>query len=195
MENKVQVEFQGPFSWLGQDDTKSIFTVPEGELSGIYLWTVKIDEGELVYYVGKTNRNFSRRMREHLKEHLAGFYYVNSPLEFAKGIKNPLWKGMYGRRNSPTPIDLVKIYPTISRPIIEIAKIYRFFIAPLTSERRILERLESALAKYLSGQPGKVGEFQEPGVNYSLRFGSEKPKIALFTSSVKILGLPNSLEI
>jgi len=185
----------GPFSWLGYEDTKSIFSASEGKLSGIYLWTVKVEDGELVYYVGKTNRSFSQRMQEHLKEHLAGFYHVNSPIEFKRGEKNSLWDGMYLRYKTPEPAELVKIYPMISSQIIELAKIYRFFIAPLDFEKRILERIECAFARHLYKQPGKIGSFQESGLNYRSRIASEPPGFALFNSSTKILGLPESLEI
>ncbi|MBL8090343.1 MAG: GIY-YIG nuclease family protein [Anaerolineales bacterium] len=192
---KYTVEFIGPFSWHGQDDTTSIFDASEGKKSGIYLWTIKIDEGELVYYVGKTNRHFSQRMKEHFKEHLAGFYRINSPEEFKKGEKVILWGGMYLRYKSPKPDELFKIYPTISKQIVDIARMYRFFIAIVEADRRILERIESAFAKHLYKQDGIIGGFQEQGLNYSTRLPSEQPAIAYFKSSAKILGLPESLEI
>ena len=127
MTNEYHVNFVGPFSWLGHNETESIFNSTEGKLSGIYLWTVKIEEGELVYYVGKTNRNFSQRMQEHLKEHLAGFYHVYSPSEFKRGEKIPIWDGMYLRHKTPAPSELIEKYPTISEQIIELVKTYRFF--------------------------------------------------------------------
>jgi hypothetical protein len=195
MKNEFHVSFRGPFSWLGHGDTRSIFNAVEGNSFGIYLWTIKVGEGELVYYVGKTNRSFSQRMREHLKEHLAGFYHVNSPTELMKGERVSFWDGMYLRYNTPQVAELVKFYPTISSHIIELAKTYRFFIAPLEEERRVLERIESALAKHLYEQPGKIGGFQERGLNYRSRIASEQPGIALFNSSIKILGLPESLEM
>lgn len=195
MADEYRVNFIGPFSWLGNNDTKSIFTATEGRLSGIYLWTVKTENEELVYYVGKTNRTFSQRMREHLKEHLAGFYHVYSPAEFKRGKKISLWDGMYLRHKTPEPSELIEKYPTISGQIIDLVKIYRFFIAPLETERRILERIECAFAKHLYKQPGKIGEFQEQGLNYRSRAKSEQPGTAQFSSSQKILGLPGSLEI
>jgi len=195
MKNEYHVNFIGPFSWLGHGDTKSIFDAPEGKVSGIYLWTVKLAEGELVYYVGKTNRYFSQRMLEHFKEHLAGFYHVNSPAEFKRGERVSLWNGMYLRYKSPKPADLAKIYPTISEQIIELTGTYRFFIAPLDVDKRILERIECAFARHLYKQSGKIGGFQEPGLNYRSRIATENPGIAYFRSSTKILGLPETLEI
>lgn len=195
MGNEYYVEFIGPFSWLGHDGTKSIFNSIEGRSSGIYLWTVKIEEGELVYYVGKTNRSFSQRMREHLKEHFAGFYHVNSPTEFKEGKKISLWDGMYLRYKTPDPVNFVEKYPTISSQIVDLAKIYRFFIAPLEVEGRILERIECAFARHLYNQPGKIGDFQESGLNYRARMASEQLATAFFKSSIKILGAPESLEI
>ncbi len=195
MGNEYHVEFTGPFSWLGHEGTNSIFDTPEGKKFGIYLWTVQFEQSELVHYVGKTNRSFSQRMKEHFEKHLAGFYHVYSLEEFRRGERKPVWRGMYLRRKTPPIIELAKIYPTISSQIIDMANTYRFFIAPLDAERRILERIECALARHLSAQPGKVGTFQEPGLNYRSRFASEQPAIATFSSTTKILGLPKSLEV
>lgn len=195
MENEYHVDFIGPFSWLGHEGTSSIFDAPEGKKFGIYLWTAQFEESELVHYVGKTNRSFSQRMKEHFEKHLAGFYHVYSPEEFKKGERKPLWRGMYLRRKTPPIIELAKIYPIISGPIIEMANTYRFFIAPLKTDKRILERIEHALYQHLEKQPGKIGAFQESGLNYRKRFASEQPAIAVFNSTVKILGLPKSLEV
>jgi hypothetical protein len=195
MANEYLVHFTGPFSWLGHEDTKSIFDAPEGKLWGIYLWTVKLAEGELVYYVGKTNRSFAQRMREHFKEHLAGFYHVYSPNEFRKGERKTIWGGMYLRYKTPNTLELAKVYPTISAQIIELANIYRFFIAPVDKNQRILERIEYALAKHLYDQPEKIGAFQEQGLNYRSRLKSEELEVSVFQSSTKILGLPERLEI
>ena len=71
MENEYHVDFMGPFSWLGHEETSSIFEAPEGKKCGIYLWTVQFEESELVHYVGKTNRSFSQRMKEHFEKHLS----------------------------------------------------------------------------------------------------------------------------
>lgn len=193
--NKFIVDFIGPFSWHGQDNTKSIFNASEGKNSGIYLWTIEVEEGELVYYVGKTNRHFSKRLLEHFKEHLAGFYHINSPDDLKKGKRVSLWDGMYLRYKSPKPDELFKIYPTISKQIVDVARIYHFYIAILKADRRILERIESAFANHLYKQGGMIGEFQEQGLNYRPRLPSEQPAIAYFRSSAKILGLPESLEI
>lgn len=195
MGNEYCVDFFGPFSWLGHEGTKSIFDVPEGKLSGVYLWTIKLEDGELVYYVGETNRPFSQRMKEHFEEHLAGFYHINSPVEFREGERKPIWNGMYLRHKTPSISELAKIYPTLTGPIMDLANTYRFFIASVKAERRTLERIESSLAKHLYHQPGRIGEFQERDLNYRSRLPSERSEIALFSSSSKILGLPNSLEI
>lgn len=130
-----------------------------------------------------------------MTNYLSGFYHVYSTEEFKKGERKPIWRGMYLRRKTPPIIELAKIYPTISGRIIDMANTYRFFVAPLAVDRRILERIEYALHQHLKKQPGKVGAFQESGLNYRKRFASEQPAIAVFNSTVKILGLPKSLEI
>ena len=197
MGSEYAVNFIGPFSWLGHEGTRSIFDAPDGNKFGIYLWTVQLEEdgGELVNYVGKTNRSFSQRMKEHFKEHLAGFYHVYSPNEFRKGERKTIWGGMYLRHKTPSLLELAKVYPAISAQIIELANIYRFFIAPVDVSQRVLERIECALAKHLYDQSGKIGAFQEQGLNYRSRLESEEAGIATFQSSLKILGLPQSLKI
>lgn len=195
MEGKLLVNFKGPFSWLGNGNTESIFESPEGKLSGLYLWTIKITDGELIYYVGITNRTFAQRSKEHFKEHFAGFYHLCSPTEFSQGEKIHLWNGMYGSTSEKSLTKFVNRYKELSNSMEELAKIYRFYLAPLQHERRILERIEGALAIYLYNQPGKIGEFQEKGVNYRPRWQTEEPLIAEFSSAEKLLGLPRVLEI
>ena len=60
----ITVEFVGPFSWLEGQAIPSIFRTDAGKRPGVYLWTVPLDEGELVYYVGETGRAFSGQVRE-----------------------------------------------------------------------------------------------------------------------------------
>ncbi|WKZ47191.1 MAG: hypothetical protein QY306_15360 [Anaerolineales bacterium] len=195
MKGELKVEFKGPFSWLGTDNTETIFDASDGKLPGIYLWTTKITDGELIYYVGLTTRSFSQRSKEHFKEHFSGFYHLCSPKEFSLGEKIHLWNGMYGSTSEKSLTKFVERYGELSSAIVELAKVYRFYIAPLSYERRILERIEGGLANHLYNQPGKVGEFQEKGVNYRPRWETEIPLNVEFRCSENLLGLPDSLDI
>jgi hypothetical protein len=195
MNESIVVNFIGPFSWLGTEDSSSIFDSPESHKKGIYLWAVNIEAGYLIYYVGITARSFSERMKEHLKEHFAGFYHLNKSAEFKKGIRKPIWPGMYDVEKKISLIELASHHAILSGEIYELAKIYRFFIAPIDNDKRLIERTESALANHLYQQEGIVGTFQEKGIRYRPRLQTEKPLFASFKAPANILGLPERLEI
>lgn len=61
----MKVHFYGPYSWVDHKDMACIFTAEQGQKAGLYLWTIKLAEGELIYYVGETGRSFRTRMLEH----------------------------------------------------------------------------------------------------------------------------------
>jgi hypothetical protein len=76
--SEMEVSFSGPFSWAGTPDAPSIYEVPEGQMKGVYLWTVPLEHGHLIYYVGDTGRTFAVRMDEHYTQHAAANYHVYS---------------------------------------------------------------------------------------------------------------------
>jgi hypothetical protein len=59
-------------------------------MKGVYLWTVPLDDGHLICYVGDTRRTFAVRMDEHYTQHAAANYHVYSMPEFARGEKRLL---------------------------------------------------------------------------------------------------------
>ena len=188
------IEFTGPFSWLGEVDAPSLFEDAIGKKSGIYLWTIETEEGYLVYYVGQTGRTFSQRMKEHFKEHLAGFYHLNDPDEFRMGRRVSIWPGLYDVEAKISLPTLGKKHSELSNNIYRLAKQYRFFFAPIKAETRVIERIESAIASYLYQQNGIVGSFQEKGIRYRPRWDNESLlKISIETYK-KIAGFPTDLE-
>jgi len=192
MDDAISIDFQGPFNWLGNGDIPSIFDVEAGHHAGIYLWTVEISAGELIYYVGITSRSFSQRMKEHFKEHFAGFYHLCSPNEFVRGEKIYLWNGMYGATGEKSLQEFVRRYSELSEAIIKLAETYRFYVASLKSDKRILERIEAGIANHLYDSPN---DFQEKGIIYRPRWQSEEPLKVIIHSTCNLIGLPSSLEI
>jgi hypothetical protein len=61
------IHFYGPYSWVDDRGVDYIFTADIGQKAGLYLWTIKLAGGELIYYVGETGRSFSTRMLEHFR--------------------------------------------------------------------------------------------------------------------------------
>jgi len=191
----IITEFVGPFSWIDGGGVACIREAKAGEQRGVYLWTVRIDEGELVYYVGQTGRSFSERMTEHFKEHMSGGYHLYEPGEFSRGRKVQLWPGWYSMGRQRHLSVFMQRLPELMPAIVHLAKLYRFYLAPMTCERRLLERIESGLAKHLYEQPGMVGEFQDEGIRYRRRKDTEEPVEAQIRCEQNLIGVPESLWV
>ena len=160
------LDFSWPYSWCGRTAVPCVFEAEISRKMGIYLWTVHMDGSELIYYVGETGRDFGTRMLEHFREHCSGGYHIYTPPEFRRGVKIPLWTtiGEFLERAS-------ELWPAI----VELAGVYRFFCAPLESDRRTRERIEAAIARHLQAQEGLVGGFQDNGIRYRGRIATELP--------------------
>ena len=191
----ITVEFVGPLSWTEGNGIPSILETEVGKESGVYLWTVHIEEGELVYYVGQTGRSFSQRMIEHFKEHMSGGYHLYEPAQFSRGQKDLLWPGRYGPDREPSLSVFVQRFRNLAPAIVDLARLYRFYVAPLECEKRLRERIEAGLAKHLYEQPGMIGEFQDQGIIYHARKDTEEPVQALIRCKVNLIGVPESLCI
>ena len=194
---EVVVPFSGPFSWPGTPDAPSVFFEAEEvrRESGIYLWTVPLPEGHLVNYVGETGRSFELRLLEHYKEHLTCMYQLYSPAEFARGEQIVLWPGHYNSADRKSVKECIAQYESarFSSLVKEIAHIYRFFLAPLSCEKRTRLRIEASIAKALYAAPGLAGKFLDKGVRYAPRTADEAPISCVVTYPLPLIGLPERI--
>lgn len=189
------VEFVGPLSWSGGTGIPSIFEAEIGKRFGLYLWTVPLDAGELVYYVGETGRSFAQRMLEHFKEHASGGYHIYEPQEFSRGRKVALWYGLYGPDREKSLLEFIHRYRQLAPAIADLTELYRFYVAPLQCEKRVRERIEAALAKHLYEQPGMVGEFQDRGIMYRGRNSAEEAVQVSVQCTAHLIGVPEVLWV
>lgn len=183
MSDEIVVPFAGPFSWPGTPDAQSVFDVDEGSGNGIYLWTVPLADGHLVYYVGETGRPFAHRLFEHYKEHAAATCPVWSPAEFARGEKIALWAGCSNFK------ECVANYSRLSEPILTMTYTLRFLLAPLSFSARIRRRIEGAISRSLGDEQGIVGSFQLRVQPRPRSLKDEQPIACVVNSPVRILGL------
>jgi hypothetical protein len=190
MSDEIKILFVGPFSWPGPADAPCVFDVEMGREAGIYLWTVPLTQGHLIYYVGETRRSFSTRLREHYTEHASAMYHVYSPAEFACGEKLLLWPGRFDATNRKSVRECVENYTNLYQQIREMTFILRFFLAPLSCAERIQRRVEAAIAQALYAAPGIVGTFQDQGIRYCSRINDEEAIPCVASSPVPLLGLP-----
>jgi hypothetical protein len=190
----IELTFSGPFAWLPGEAVDSLSDVPVGRRQGIYLWTVPTTKGELVYYVGQTGRSFTLRMQEHLSEQLSGRYRLYEPSAFMHGEKKLLWRGVYGPGSEPNVAGFVQQLPALAPALVQVVSLMRFHVAPANCEDRLRQRIEAAISKYLHGQEGAVGTFQDDDVRYVPRRFDEEPVAASFKWEHRPLGVPEALE-
>jgi hypothetical protein len=189
MPDEIVVSFSGPFSWSGTPDAPSIFDVEEALKAGIYLFTVPLPDGYLIYYVGETGRTFRDRLFEHYTEHASGMYHVYSPAEFARGEKIMLWPGRFDMACRKPKRECIAAYPELCVPIWEMTRMFRLFLAPLACDTRLRRRIEAAIANALYATPGVIGNFQDK-VNYSPIADGEATIGCVASSPARLLGLP-----
>jgi hypothetical protein len=108
------------------------------------------------------------------------------------------WTGGRDAAITPQGRDLrVRTGGTLARPAVQrgaVRRLMRFHLAPLTCGTRLRRRIEAALARHLSRQPGLVGSFEDVGIRYSPRHVGEEPIDVLCYSSAALLGLPACLK-
>jgi hypothetical protein len=188
------INFAGPFSWFGALDSSCVYNVDEAQKAGIYLWTVPLPDGHLVYYVGETGRSFEIRLRQHYEELVSARYHVYSASEFAGGEKVMLWPGRWDVTDRKSDAECQTNAERLADPIRSMMLVLRFFLAPLSCDKRTRQRIEAAIAKPLYRVPGLVGTFQDQGVKYWPRLPNEEPLECVVTVPVRCLGLPERLR-
>lgn len=188
--DEIIVSFTGPFAWPGTPDTRSVFDAAEANKPGLYLWTVPLSDGNLIYYVGETGRSFSRRLRQHYEELVSARYHVYSAAEFARGEKLALWPGRWDVTDRKSDEECKANCARLSNQIKEMMLALRLLLAPLACDKRTRQRIEAAIAQPLYSVPGKVGAFQDRGVRYDPRLPDEQPIACVVGSPVPILGVP-----
>jgi hypothetical protein len=190
MPEEIIVSFAGPFSWHGTPDAPRVYNADEARTIGIYLWTVPLPDGHLIYYVGETGRSFENRLREHYEEIISARYHVYSAVEFARGEKLALWPGRWDVKDRKSADECLANCQRLSEPIREMMLTLRLFLAPMSCDTRTRRRIEAAIAQPLYAVPGKVGGFQDRGVRYDPRMPSEQPVACVVSCPVTLLGVP-----
>ena len=120
-----------------------------------------------------------------------------SPAEFARGEKVELWPGNFGPSRRPVK-ECIANYAkerSLHEHIWQMTLIFRFFLAPPSYDQRMRQRIEAAIAQYLSVAPGIVGTFQYQGVRHRPRRSDEEPIACIASSPVPLRGLPERFDV
>lgn len=169
---RIELDWKGPFKWADAQGN-GILKIPEGQLCGVYLWTVSYEDSYLTYYVGETTRSFSQRFEEHAKEYLSGTYRICDPVLLMNGQKELIWEGLW-KKGTRDRLDLfISRLPELSLKIQQLLSTFSIFIIPMKREKRVIQRVEAAIANHLLKQNGVIDSFQDDDIRYLPRRDGE----------------------
>lgn len=103
------LHFNGPYTFT--DEGESVFRCQHAKTGGIYLWTVRQEDGaHLIHYIGETAW-LGWRHREHLVQILGLNYGIYDISDAREGKLTPLWKGLWRDRTADGPGKVLAEYP------------------------------------------------------------------------------------
>ncbi len=187
----IDLRFHGPFPFCGGGG-RTVFDVEDVELAGIYVFSIKADDGYLVSYVGQTRRSFRQRLKEHFIHWMGGNYQVFDPIAYRREEKRLIWPGLWRKGARDQMNSFWKRYVELAPRIQELLALQEIFLAPLEHDSRILTRIEGALFEVLSQGEPRIAGFLDEGIRYSIRKESEPPLNVRVGASM-LLGIPRQL--
>ena len=187
----MDVQWEGPFAWPRYETQERIPAIPK--ISGVYLQTVKYQNGYLIYCAGITRRSIPTRFREHTRKYISGEYTVLDIEELQLGRRVEIWHGW-----GWTP-EKISSFERRKEEIVGAAQRqmagFRVFVADVGTAPRVLERLEAAIMNRLYNQPSPMSDIPDRGMHLSPKL-EEEPTISVRIACPEILhGLPQSLAI
>lgn len=161
------------------------------------MFTIPFEGKYLVYYVGETGTSFANRLLQHVQSYLNGFYRVFDPEEFVRGKKVLLWGGMWktDRREPKLICAFIDRQAELAPKILMFLKQFRFFLAPIDEEKRVIERVEAEIARSLNQQKGLIGAFQDKDVRYRPTRPDEQQFRVMMIFPQPIMGLTEELFV
>jgi len=195
--DEVALHFHGPFSALEGQGLRCLFTDSISASSGIYLWTVDIDDVSRIWYVGQTRRSFARRTGEHIAAYLAGQYPTPNTEFLARGEHRLFQPAPSDGKMWPNTLpSFLGDYEARAPHLLALMKILRFHVAPVEGDFHLHNRLEGALGRHFkTHDDASVMRFFDQGIQLPARIPFDSPLRALITSDAPIAGLPDRLRM
>ena len=164
-ENSIRLDFVGPFGWFGAPD-QMLFNQPAADQYGIYIWGVVRPNGLLVYYVGETGKSFKERHKVHLREYRNGYWVVFDSDAFANGHQEIIWGGLKQQSTKCSPEEWSERKKELTPKIESYLNTLCIFLAPITLEKLVRQRIESAIAAHIKSQEHPIGKFIGADMRY-----------------------------
>jgi len=187
----IKLKIKGPFNLVGDN---SLFDVEESNLSGLYIFTIKVKDCYLIEYVGITTRDFKTRFLEHISQLLSGGYQLYDIEKLRDNKEFLVWKGKYGE-NTDDITAFLNNYQYFSQIIKQQLQEFKIFLIPLTSEKRILERIEGKIYKVLRENNNKQIMTFIKGVRSSPRREDEELINVQIEHNILSPEIPSNFEV
>ena len=187
----IKLKIKGPFTLVGDN---SLFDIAEGNLSGLYIFAIKVKNRYLIEYVGITTRNFKTRFLEHIRELLSGGYQLYDMEKLKNNKEFVVWKGRYGE----DPDDIIAFlnnYKYFSQIIRQQLQEFKIFLIPSKVEKRILERIEGKVYEILRKNNNKQIMAFIKGVRCNPRRKNEKLINIQIEPNILLQEVPNNFEV
>lgn len=187
------LDWHGPFCFQGEEDL--LLSSSVAKQYGVYLLTVEHQGGYLIYSAGLTTRTFKQRFQEHIKAYRTGVYTIFDARKFQTGERVEVWRGFWFRkRTHEMEQEFKNRYEEINLAASELLSAFRIFLAPLTTEKRVLERLEAAIMNNLYLGIGAVSHLPDRGMHLAPRRSDEEVFEVRSVAKVCLHGLPERFE-
>jgi hypothetical protein len=181
----LQTSIAGPFGWPKF----------EGELPqlpavrGVYLQTFEHQDGFLPYSVGITSRMRSR-FSEHRRKFVSGDYNILDVDAANLGVRKVVWKGWGWTPDKRADFEARRseIVALAQREMLAT----RIFTMDLGSNKRLLERIEGAMANHFYKDHDTLFD---QGMFLAPRRQAEEPISVVFRCGSLLHGIPLQLEI
>ena len=187
----IKLKIKGPFNLVGDN---SLFNIAEGNLSGLYIFTIKVKDRYLIEYVGITTRDFKTRFLEHIPQLLSGGYQLYDMGKLRDDKEFLVWKGKYGENTDDITVFLNN-YQYFSQIIKQQLQEFKIFLIPLTAEKRILERIESKIYEVLRENNNKQIMTFIKGVRSNPRRKDEKLINVQMEYNILSPEIPSNFEV
>jgi hypothetical protein len=186
-----EVFWDGPFSWPNFEEENRLPSIPPSP--GVYLQTFEFQDGYLIYAAGITRRPIPMRFKEHTRNYMNGEYNVLDPLKAERGVRKEIWHGWgYARaHHDQFEENKYEIQQAVKRQLAR----FRIFIAEVSTEQRIPERIEASIMNHLNQQSSPYCDIPDQGMMLAPRRNDEGLILMSSRSRSRIHGIPEVLEI
>ena len=194
MPDSFKIHFNGPYGLCGQHE-RLLFQEPLSAKAGVYLWTVHSSDGFIVEYVGQTGESFAKRTKDHMIQTFGGNYRVCDPQLMHQGQVKIVWPGLWRKGTKDNMPDFAQRYLELAPVIQRYLEAVELFLAPITGDRRLRERIEGAIAHQIREQSPPAASLLPLDIRYRPRTQGEVPLSVNIECDQVVLGIPSHLVI